>query len=343
MNYKNLVRITNISDNKWLDFINRCPQSSIFHHPAWLHTIGETYKLSFIYYVFLNSNNEILAGIPLFKINRKKICSIPFTDHCSVLHLDDQAFTILMNGLNEIKSNDRSYKIQIRSNVRLPLDYHVDDQFNLHTLELSKDTSELYENLSSNIKRGIRRANREGLFVREENNIDSVNKYYDLHLSTRKRQGIPVQPKMFFNNLWKYTINCGLGRFIFVYKDSKPVAGAVFLQFNKVFVYKYGGSISKYWNLRPNNLLFWYAIQLANNEGYTKFDWGRTNRENKGLLFFKNQWNCEKSTLYYYRTEQYKKSMWNMSAFNILKKTIKIAPSFFCRAVGELFYKYSIT
>ena len=334
------MSIRKISETNWLDFIDRCAQSSIFHHPAWLNTIEDTYKFHIVYCVLLDDLAEIVAGIPLFNTNGRNNFTIPFTDHCSILSLDDQALSIFIEGLNALKSNVYNPKIEIRSPIPLPLDYHVDGRFVLHTIELNKHPTEIYKSFLPGTKRGIRKAQKADLIVREENSINAVNIYYNLHLLTRRRQGIPVQPKRFFLNLWKNVINRGLGRFIIVYKDRKPIAGAIFLHFKKRFVYKFGASLSRYWNLRPNNLLFWNAIQLAYRGGYTQFDWGRTQQDNEGLCFFKEQWGSDKSRLYYYYTEQQKACTWNVGVSNIMKQIIKITPSFICRTAGELFYKY---
>ncbi len=335
--------IRNISGKSWLDFIGRCRQSSIFHHPAWLNTITDTYKFNFVYCVLLDGSDEIVAGIPLFEINNRKSYKIPFTDHCSVLSINDEALCIFIKELNILKSDIDSPKIEIRSLIPLPLEYHVDDRFVLHTIDLNKHPSELYKSFSSSAKRGIKKAQKADLLVREENGMNAVNIYYYLHLSTRRRQGIPVQPKKFFLNVWNNIIDRDLGRFLFVYKDCKPIAGAVFVYYKKRFVYKFGSSLSRYWNLRPNNLLFWNAVQLAYQDGYTQLDWGRTEQNNVGLRFFKEQWGSERSKLYYYYSEQQNPSILKTSALAIMKQIIKITPSFVCRALGEIFYKYSAT
>ncbi len=41
---------------------------------------------------------------------------------------------------------------------------------------------------------------------------------------------------------------------------------------------------------RPNDLLWWEAIQLADREKLASFDFGRTSADNAGLLFFQRKW-----------------------------------------------------
>ena len=86
---------------------------------------------------------------------------------------------------------------------------------------------------------------------------------YGLHVNSRRRLGLPVQPRRFFRLLWSRMIQPDLGRVLLVDVGTDTVAGAVFLTWNRTVVYKYGASDPRYWAVRPNNLLFWGGDQVG--------------------------------------------------------------------------------
>ena len=65
------------------------------------------------------------------------------------------------------------------------------------------------------------------------------------------------------------------------------MACAVFLQFGRRAVYKFGASDRNFQFLRPNNLLMWEAIKWYAAHGFASLHFGRTSLANEGLRRFK--------------------------------------------------------
>ena len=120
-----------------------------------------------------------------------------------------------------------------------------------------------------------------------------------LHVETRRRLGLPVQPRRFFRLLWRHVIETGVGRLFLAEVDGRPAAGAVFLGWNRMLLYKYGASDPVLWPLRPNNLLFSEAIAWACDAGYESLDFGRTNLDSLSLRRFKLSWGAVERPLAY--------------------------------------------
>ena len=97
-----------------------------------------------------------------------------------------------------------------------------------------------------------------------------------LHASTRRRLGVPVQPRRFLGAIGRALSDHGLGFVAVAWHQDRPVAAGVFLEVNGVTQYKFGASDSKAWNLRANNLLVWEAIKHAIEHGGRVFDFGRS-------------------------------------------------------------------
>src|SRR5438067_6027003 len=107
------------------------------------------------------------------------------------------------------------------------------------------------------LRRNIGVAERLGVTLYQGNSPDDMEVFYRLHLMTRRRLGVPIQPRRFFHLFNSYIIDHHLGFILSAHVDDVPIAAAVFLNWNGVLIYKYGASDHRFWNYRPNNLLFW--------------------------------------------------------------------------------------
>jgi hypothetical protein len=166
--------------------------------------------------------------------------------------------------------------------------------------------------------------------------LDTV--FYDLHVSTRRRHGLPVQPRRFFKLLWRRLLEPGLGFALFVCSEGIPVAGAVFLTWNRTITYKYGASDAAYWHLRPNNALFWEAIGWGCENGYETLDFGRTDTDGEGLRRFKLGWGCDEEWIQYFALGDTASSSHGL-ARTLLRPILQHSPPWVVRALGNLLYR----
>ena len=130
-----------------------------------------------------------------------------------------------------------------------------------HSLKLSIDEYQVFQNFRSNVRRNIRKAVREGVKVHIYQSVESLHQYYRVHCQTRRRHGLPPQPFSFFKKIQDHVISKELGFTILAKYQEKVIAGAVFFHFGNHAVYKYGASDLKYQYLRANNLVMWEAIK----------------------------------------------------------------------------------
>jgi len=211
-----------------------------------------------------------------------------------------------------------------------------------HELELGGGLDAVKRRFRAQMRRNIARAQRDGVVVRRaDERSDLVDTYYSLHVRTRRRQGVPVQPRRFFRLLWDGLIAQGLGTVILAYAGTGPIAGAVFLHWNGATTYKFGASDPAHWALRPNNLLFWEAISDACARGDRLFGFGRTDLENHGLREFKSGWGARELPLVYTYVGGAPTSDGNSLVLRALAVAIKRSPSWVCRAVGEAGYRFA--
>jgi lipid II:glycine glycyltransferase (peptidoglycan interpeptide bridge formation enzyme) len=178
--------------------------------------------------------------------------------------------------------------------------YRVSKRFLLHRLDLQRTLDEIFYGFHKDcVQRKIKTASRTGLICEEGRSGSLFAKFYSLLVATRRRHGVPVQPKAWFHNLITF-----LGDRLTIRvasKDGQPVASIMTLQFKQTVIYKYGCSDSRFNNMGATQLLLWRAIQEAKQSTGTEFDMGRSDLDNPGLIAFKDRWGAVRMQLAYHR------------------------------------------
>jgi CelD/BcsL family acetyltransferase involved in cellulose biosynthesis len=327
-----------LDDPQWGAFVSSCPDAGPFHHPAWAHLLAECYGLRPFALVTSDAGGTIEAGIPVLEPRSRRgsrLLSLPFTDSCPPLARSEPARGRLAAELALIG----------RLELRGPLEGSglvARVRGVTHVLELERDPESVRRRFRPQMRRNVARAERDGVLVRHgEARADLVDTFYGLHLRTRRRQGVPVQPRRFFGLLWDGLIERGLGSLLLAYSGTTPVAGAVFLSWNRAVTYKFGASDPAYWGLRPNNLLFWAAIREACVRGDRTLDFGRTELDNRGLREFKSGWGAREEPLVYTFAGASPHANGHSLVVRALGTAIRHSPAWVCRAVGEAGYRYA--
>lgn len=340
------ISILDLTDPCWRGFVARHPQATPFHHPDWARLVADCYGYRAFALAARDPAGAITAGLPVVEVRHlgsgPKWVSLPYTDYCPPLACAPREQEELASALRRASHAAGVRRIEVRG--PLAGGAATGTTALRHVLALSRDPADVYAGFHrSQVQRNIRRAEREGLTVRQASRPeDLVSTFYRLHLRTRRRQGVPVQPRRFFRLLWEYAISTGLGSVLIVEASARPVAAAVFLAWNGTVIYKFGASDASTWSLRPNHLLFWHAIRIACEREYRWFDFGRTDAGQAGLRNFKLSWGAAEEPLVY-RTvggRPEPASAAEGMGTRLLSPVIRHGPLLLCRAVGETLYRY---
>ena len=332
---------------EWMQFIASHPDAGFFHHPAWMRMLQDIYGYR-IFAICLKSGNAIRAGIPFGDIHSlltgKRWISMPFSDHCQPLFPfnDPDAVHAMMNYLKE-RQGINTPKIEIRWGIKSSTPVYLEKHFVYHLLPLNKDPRVIYKALDKQMaQRSIRKAEREGVTVRQCTTFEEFDVFYRLQVITRKRLGVLAQPRTFFRGIWEYILKPGLGFALVSYKDTTPLAGGVFLKFGSTVYYKYGAMDTAYKTYRPVHAFMWKAIQRACTEGYAQLDFCRSESSNEGLKKFKTSWNAVEHELPYtiFSNTPPKSGLFKLDA--VAGAVIRHSPEFVCTLSGELLYKHFV-
>ena len=277
-----------------------------FHTNAWARVLHQTYKHQ-PFYLHFSWGRGLAALVPLMEVRspftgRRGVC-LPFSDACEPLIFDSEVVSPVRDELIRLAQQCRWKYLEIRGGKSLALCPNPFTKFYGHTLDLRSGVKELVSRFASPVRRAIRKAERSDVSALIVRNRQAIGDFYQLHVQTRRRHGLPPQPASFFLSIYEHIIKPGLGFIVLAQRGSRPIAAAIFFCFGKNAVYKYGASDKRFQELRANNLVMWQGIQFLARNGAEKLHFGRTEQKNEGLRRFKLSWNTQEETIDYFRVD----------------------------------------
>lgn len=334
-----------LDDPRWQGFVAQHPAAGPFHHPAWAALLAHTYGHRPFVLAALDPAGSLQAGLPAIEVagpRSRRWVALPFTDDCSPLLTSAVELDAFARDLESARRAAGIARLEVRAALPGGAARPCGEAL-VHRLELGPDPARVWATFHrSQVQRNVQRAERDGVAVRWATSVgDVAGVFYALHLGTRWRQGVPVQPRGYFRRLARDLLGRGLGFALLAYSGERPIAGAVFLAWNGTVIYKYGASDAAYWRLRPNHLLFWTAIRWACLSGYRVFDFGRTDSDNAGLRDFKRGWGTVEAPLVYSCLGQAGGGAGRGGALDLLGRVIRRSPAWVCRGLGEVLYRYA--
>ena len=318
---------------------------TVFHSAEWGKVLFSTYKFKPCYFYILKEKYFQIA-IPMFLIDlpfkKNKLVSLPFSDFCTPLSASEDYFNDLFQEIISYSSKHNIKYVEFTSDDNFFDQDNANYFFYSHTLFLNKDEKELFNSLSSNTQRNIRKAINNDILVKRENDLGGLKKYYKMHCKTRKRLGLPPQPFSFFNSIYKNLIVNNLGDIFIAYLNDIYISGAIFLHSFGLVTYKFGASLYEFQNYRANNLLMWEAIKYYNKNGFISLNFGRTDEEHEGLRRFKLGFGTNETKVFSYkfdsRSGSFVKS--NKTVSSKLNSFFRLLPIILLRLIGKIAYKY---
>jgi hypothetical protein len=331
-----------IEDPRWRSFVAGSADALPFHHPAWTLALRDVYRFRPLALALADREGRLGAGIPALQLSgrpgRRRLVSLPFTDRCPPLGPPD-----LRRALVEAVARHAAVaglgRVEIRDAVGAGA--LVDRPAGVwHELDLRPGTEAVLAGQSSMHRRNLRHARRAGVRVRVGFDPADLRTFHRLHVGTRRRLGVPVQPMRFFLALRERLAGDDLGFVVIADLRGEPVAAALFLVFNGVLVYKWGASEATAWAQRPNNLLLAEAIRIGIERGCRVLDWGRSEVAQTGLRAFKAGFGAVEHELSWGFAPPLP-SPRSAHAEAVLSAVIRRSPPVVCRAIGASLYRFA--
>lgn len=336
----------NIYDKDVIEFLNIHPDSSVYHHPAWLNAIQRTINQKAFYLVSKNEKNEIDGLIPFVEssgfIRGNKIISFPLSTYCNPL-IKRENLKEAIHFIQDNNGQDRIIDFRAIENFRNELkDFQITSEYCTHILKLKSTLEETFHSFHpTSVRASIRRAEKNNLTIEWNNSIEHLNIFNELEFKLRKRLLLPPIPFKFFKNVFDELRKFDMISLPVVFKDKIPVAAGFILNYKDTYYLEYTASDRNYINLYPNHKLFFEVIRRAHITGAKFVDFGRTVLTNTGLITFKDKWAAEKLNIYQHifpQPDRIKSD--NSKARQALLKLNSLLPDWLLKLEGKILYRY---
>jgi CelD/BcsL family acetyltransferase involved in cellulose biosynthesis len=290
---------------KWDAFVENHPEGSPYHLSGWLTAIWETYGFEPMLSVLTNGDGVIAGVFPFFKIprfiNGFRLISLPFSDYGGPLLGNYSGtegavslfFKSLLNSFHYIES---------RGMVPCGDGFAKNSSFTRHQLNLQRSIADIQKGIDKRtIQYSIKKAEKAGVVVKEFHDSAGMDEFVRLNVLTRKKHGVPSQPKKWFDTLLKNIITREKGFILLAELNSQVIGASVFLLCGNSLHYKYNASDPAIVRaVSPNHFLTWTAITWGVRHSLSLLDFGRTAANNAGLMRYKEMWGTTMTDLPYF-------------------------------------------
>jgi CelD/BcsL family acetyltransferase involved in cellulose biosynthesis len=263
---------------------------SLFSCLPWIEALARTYDFEILAAASTRQGGAESAILfsRIADLRGDRIVCLPFSDYCDPLVEDAKSWNELIEPIlafgvpvtlrclhNELPVNDARF-----TTVR---------QAMWHGVDLERSEEELWAGVSGSARQNVRKAERNGVVVREAKSLEAVQIFHRMHLRLRKsKYRLLVQPAAFFENLHLlFAPSEGL-TVLLAEVQGGPVAGIFFLQWRDTLYYKLNASVDS--TLGANDLLMWEGIRLGRRRGLARLDFGLSDLGQPGLIRYKRKY-----------------------------------------------------
>jgi CelD/BcsL family acetyltransferase involved in cellulose biosynthesis len=300
----NVTQIDPIDDRRWVTFLEGSPEASVFHHPAWLKVLTDSYGYTPVC-LAASEAHSLVGLLPLMEVRswltgNRAVC-LPFSDACGAAGHDEAALRALLHCAEELRHARGWMYVEIRDTPAAD-GFSTSARYKLHRTPLDSDPEALLRTIDQQTRYQLRKAQKAGVLVEQRTDADALRAFIRLNALTRRKHGVPPQPDSFFWNIERHIFRAGLGFIGMATLGDRIIATAVFLRWKNTIVYKYAASDEDALSAGGNYAVMWDAMRWGCEHGYSLFDLGRSDLANEGLLRFKRRWGSQESDLTYARS-----------------------------------------
>jgi CelD/BcsL family acetyltransferase involved in cellulose biosynthesis len=113
-----VYELNSLADPRWEDFLDRHPQSSVFHTPGWLEALRRTYGYEPCVVTTAAPGEELRNGIVFCRVKSwltgNRAVSLPFADHCQPLVESSESLQVLLDALREEQGRAKWKYVELR-------------------------------------------------------------------------------------------------------------------------------------------------------------------------------------------------------------------------------------
>ncbi|WP_051207879.1 FemAB family XrtA/PEP-CTERM system-associated protein [Saccharospirillum impatiens] len=292
------ITITDWEDPRWVDWCQRQPQRSQYHHPALGRAIQEAMGHRGPVLVAV-SNNVVVGALPLIiqcsRLFGRFATSLPYFNYGGPLANSRDVAIALINAARPLLAEHQLSHIEIRT-TQASLPFACNEQKVSMLLPLPTTDERLDQQLGAKVRAQANKAEEHKPEVRF-GRADLLDDFYRVFAHNMRDLGTPVYSKAWFNTLLQTeAFNAQL---VVVYQARRPVACGFLMGQGTMLEIPWASTLRR---ANPMNINMWMYRQIlrwAVEQGYEWFDFGRSTRD-APTFQFKKQWGAQPVQHYWY-------------------------------------------
>jgi hypothetical protein len=160
--------------------------------------------------------------------------------------------------------------------------------------DLTKSEEDLFQAMDSACRRCVRKAEKSGVTIEEAHDPAFADEYYEQLKDVFAKQGLV--PTYDLERVRALVRHMGPTGNVLLLRardaEGKCIATGIFPGFNRISEFWGNASFRSYQNLRPNELIHWYAMRYWKKRGTEVYDWGGegTYKEKYGCVPHRVPW-----------------------------------------------------
>jgi FemAB-related protein (PEP-CTERM system-associated) len=290
------VSIAKASDGgAWEAYVDARGDAAGYHSWRWRQVFADAFGHEPVY-VIAREGGLITGVLPMVQIKSmlfgRTLTSLPFLNYGGVIADGPEIAKALIEAAQHEAVARRCSHVELR---------HVEAQFpelpcKQHKVSMRLKTAPgMWEALDRKVRNQIRKAEKSGLVV-ERGGAELVGDFYDVFARNMRDLGTPVYSRRLFDEVMR--VFPDRAQIHVVRLNGLAIAGGLTYRTSQMVQLPWASSLRSYNTLCPNVLLYWDAIQFANESGAGVFDMGRST-PNEGTFKFKAQWGAEPVPLHW--------------------------------------------
>lgn len=276
---------------EWDRYVDAHPRASLYHRTIWREVIGRSLGQADASLLARNESGQLAGILPLVRLKSRLFgdfaVSMPYFNYGGPLSDHSGVSDALLEAAGQWAEREALDHLEIRELA--PRSGWPERSHKLSMIRrLPNSAEELDRELGSKLRAQIRRAERENPRVRIGGS-ELLPDFYRVFARNMRDLGTPVYSDRFFAEVlaaWPQS------RIVCVYLEGRAVAAALLLGYRETLEIPWASTLRETNALGINMLMYWQVLNLAIEQGYHYFDFGRSSPDS-GTYRFKRQWGAE--------------------------------------------------
>lgn len=302
----------------WDRYVLAHEQGSVCHLTGWLRAVESAFGHRPVCLQAIR-DGAIVGVLPLAWVESllggSMLVSVPYGVYGGVLADDNESETALENRAIEMAERGKARCIEFRSEQSWHAGWKLNDRYLAFRKDLPDDVGDVLSTLPRKARAAARQAT-EKHHLTSDFGDQYVRKVWRLYTENMRRLASLNYPHRFFEELLNHL---PAERFVNVAKsEGRVIGGLVTLVHGRTAMPYFIGERVAFRSKHVSHFLYWKSMERAVELGCTRYDFGRSRRDNEGACQFKKLMGCEPVPLAYHRWEPKGKTSRDLTPTNHL-------------------------